>query len=618
MRTKTLKKNKINLVTLGCSKNIYDSEVLMGQLKANKKDVVHEKDEGNIIVINTCGFIENAKQESIDTILDFVDRKEKGEVDKEGFNDLYASSGYRHSGSLETLEILQYSYLPIDEILFDKSFFEKGDYVFPEAYFLKETSAITAIDDYDDKKSSHPNLKKRREALSMLSKNLEQGEDFLVSREAFMHCRKTARYELSRLHLNRREYAKSIYNSYILLRKDTNNRYLRFSVAKALNAASIYKNNRRLYKVIDDHEEVEGYSQQVYHFLEEIEKEELSILALSYCYRLAKDYPDDKGIQQLYRDALHELINEHEIALSTFYGQRKSEVLDELNKPDTNLIREERRNSKVARIKNQKKKEQVEDKTGDESYYKYAFVDFMDDYTFVTDYEREQEKVENKGYYQRNYSYRGFSRSDRFQKNKALGIDKIVLLCPVYLKLDERDEDGIKFLMTDERLEQYRNQVTEIANHVDLDITMLDYSRIAPKDVEQFNDIALLKSWSSERFLHTNYDINVSDFDYLSDFEEQYGTKYLALTGNLTMRIKERNVAGRILGSLIIYPIIPITIANLLTPDFESFNYFYLFDVTTGEALLADYYYYGTDDSEDYIRSIIYNHLLQITDQPKN
>src|SRR5690554_5498598 len=81
MRTKSLKKNKINVVTLGCSKNVYDSEVLMGQLKASGKDVVHEE-EGNIVVINTCGFINNAKEESINTILDFMQKKEDGEVDK--------------------------------------------------------------------------------------------------------------------------------------------------------------------------------------------------------------------------------------------------------------------------------------------------------------------------------------------------------------------------------------------------------------------------------------------------------------------------------------------------------------------------------------------------------
>lgn len=81
MRTKSRKKNKINVVTLGCSKNIYDSEVLMGQLKANDKNVAHEE-EGNIVVINTCGFIDNAKEQSIDTILSFVQQKEEGNVDE--------------------------------------------------------------------------------------------------------------------------------------------------------------------------------------------------------------------------------------------------------------------------------------------------------------------------------------------------------------------------------------------------------------------------------------------------------------------------------------------------------------------------------------------------------
>ena len=81
MRTKTLKKNKINVITLGCSKNVYDSEVLMGQLKASGKDVVHEE-EGNVVVINTCGFINNAKEESVNTILDYMQKKEDGEVDK--------------------------------------------------------------------------------------------------------------------------------------------------------------------------------------------------------------------------------------------------------------------------------------------------------------------------------------------------------------------------------------------------------------------------------------------------------------------------------------------------------------------------------------------------------
>src|ERR1700709_2919691 len=91
MRTKTISqpviksKPRVNVVTLGCSKNIYDSEILRGQLKGNQFDVVHESENvgsDDIIVINTCGFIDNAKQESIDTILQYSELKEQGKVGK--------------------------------------------------------------------------------------------------------------------------------------------------------------------------------------------------------------------------------------------------------------------------------------------------------------------------------------------------------------------------------------------------------------------------------------------------------------------------------------------------------------------------------------------------------
>src|SRR5258706_13893174 len=84
MKTRTLKKDKVNIITLGCSKNMVDSEVLSGQLLANEIDVVHEshKKNHNIVIINTCGFIEKAKEESVNTILEQVELKRKGKLDK--------------------------------------------------------------------------------------------------------------------------------------------------------------------------------------------------------------------------------------------------------------------------------------------------------------------------------------------------------------------------------------------------------------------------------------------------------------------------------------------------------------------------------------------------------
>jgi ribosomal protein S12 methylthiotransferase len=105
MRTKSIKQNKINIITLGCSKNLVDSEVLLSQLKGNDMDATHEseKNDANIIVVNTCGFIDNAKQESIDTILEYVGEKEAGRIDK-----LYVTGclSHRYKDELE-LEIPQ-------------------------------------------------------------------------------------------------------------------------------------------------------------------------------------------------------------------------------------------------------------------------------------------------------------------------------------------------------------------------------------------------------------------------------------------------------------------------------------------------------------------------------
>ena len=99
MKTKSLKRDKVNVITLGCSKNLVDSENLLTQLNGNGVEAQHEIDTGaNVVVINTCGFIDNAKQESIDTILQYADAKNEGHIEK-----LYVTGclSQRYKDSLE-------------------------------------------------------------------------------------------------------------------------------------------------------------------------------------------------------------------------------------------------------------------------------------------------------------------------------------------------------------------------------------------------------------------------------------------------------------------------------------------------------------------------------------
>ena len=109
MKTKTLRKNKVNVVTLGCSKNIFDSEVMMAQLKANEFEVEHEakQDDSEIVIINTCGFIDNAKEESIETILRYAEAKQEGLVEKVYVTGCL-SERYRDELALEIPEVDAY------------------------------------------------------------------------------------------------------------------------------------------------------------------------------------------------------------------------------------------------------------------------------------------------------------------------------------------------------------------------------------------------------------------------------------------------------------------------------------------------------------------------------
>src|SRR4028119_1402455 len=106
MKAKTLKKDKVNIITLGCSKNMVDSEVLSGQLQANEIDVVHEsgKRDHNIVIVNTCGFIDKAKEESVNTILDQVEMKRRGRIDKVYVTGCL-SERYKSSLALEIPEV---------------------------------------------------------------------------------------------------------------------------------------------------------------------------------------------------------------------------------------------------------------------------------------------------------------------------------------------------------------------------------------------------------------------------------------------------------------------------------------------------------------------------------
>lgn len=536
------------------------------------------------------------------------------EADEQGFEDYFQKSGYNTNAPFEVLDILQYAYLPVDEVPFTTNLFEHGNYQIPGVYKLEEVASIKAVDDYDDENSSHPNLLKRRKKLGRLI-DQKGGKNYIISESLFKHCRKIARFELSRLHLVNRDYVESIYNSFLLLRDDPENRYLRLSVAKALHGLTVYESESDLYDVLQNYEDIEGESQNLYYLFDQLGEGELSVLNLSYVYSLKKDFPEDEAIDKLYKRALELLVFENELVLDDFYSVSLDSMQSQAQGQKDSIQENHRANSKVAKIKNK----ELDFQAGDaDNYWKYAFVEFFQDDQFVEDMEdMEEDFEENENSGNKKDKKKNNEGNDRFSDNVCLDIHQAMVITPKYLNLDQRDEDGIKFFSSEKNLLEYKEILNQTAKLVDLDLDYLDYKTNRGIDDITFNQLAILKSWVSERMNHVNHPVLVSDFDNIAEAVESLGSPYLINTGHLSLREKEADIFLKLCGSIVVPILIPFAIYDICTPDYSSFSYFFLFDLNTGNALMAEYNGYDNKDSKDYVKSIVYNYMLQVASESK-
>ncbi|HEY0031469.1 MAG TPA: M48 family metallopeptidase, partial [Bacteroidia bacterium] len=294
-------------------------------------------------------------------------------------------------------DVLQYSYLPFELVDFKKSFFEDEYLILPDTVFLKKISEIKSNDDYDDSKSTHPNIRKRRAAVEPDLSVADEAsrKKYIVSEEEFKKSRETARFESCRLYLIDRDYVNAIYAAYILLEKYPENVYLKGVVAKSLYNIAISKSGSKRYKTkyvystnnnaklssktysIPDYEKIEGASQRLYYMLDNLDAKELNTIALSYAYRAHKKNPEDVVLSMLTDSLFSEMVNANALYLSDFSKQTKAEIkgMDTAATLVANVdtTAEE---SKYSKIKKQQQKVEVET---DENFIKYAFVGLLKD-----------------------------------------------------------------------------------------------------------------------------------------------------------------------------------------------------------------------------------------------
>lgn len=222
-------------------------------------------------------------------------REHEFEADREGFEKFYKNSGYSISALDGVFDLLQYSFLPFDEVPFNKSYFETDFYQFPENYSLVNLNPIRSREDNIDTLSTHPNVLKRRVIIQTLANkmNANEGQLFLQPEELFLKIRRQARFECIQTYLTFHEYGDCFYNTYVLLKEDPQDQFLNRALVASLYGLYEHKENGDFESVLVDYNDSEGQIQQSNYFFKKLKKDELLLLVLKYAWINAQKFPDE-------------------------------------------------------------------------------------------------------------------------------------------------------------------------------------------------------------------------------------------------------------------------------------------------------------------------------------
>ena len=553
---------------------------------------------------------EQQKEERLLSMSNFTKALEL-EADKEAYNRFMVKSGYDPFEAIRMIDVMLYSYLPFDEVAFDRSFFNKGHFRVKSDLFPKEVKPITALENFDDSKSTHPNLRTRKDALEDLYTKTgdKSGKLFLIDEKEFYEAQKAARFEMVSTYLLYRDYPEVIYNAALLLRDNPNNKYLRESIAIALHTLSTYKNNQSK-KILGKVEDVEGEMQAVYHFLTEISSLDLNVLAAQNAFQLYKDYPENAFAKRLFETSMKELINFHDIKADFFYEevvavQETPEKEPEAEEETSEKIRG--RSSKVQTLKKQR------DYSNQTDSIRMAFVGefqnplFTDVFnaqledlrtrkaekTYISESAKRELRKKPRNEKSKNKTYIAYEKN---LKENPLPIEKVVLANTEYVvNKTASTSTGNGWIRSIEpdyekvigKKESYLAACVTALEKSKIPFEVVDLNQIKTDNSEALNHAQFAKLYFEEYWAHPAEENMVSLSRYADDFIAATGTPYILYSGAyVTLDANQAFMRKAFVGGILAFAYIPSLVYSaptIMKPDMKGVVYTLLFDVRSGE-----------------------------------
>jgi hypothetical protein len=318
---------------------------------------------------------------------------------------------------------------------------------------------------------------------------------------------------MARLYVLNRKYEEAIYHTYLLLKKDPESKYLKTIMAEALYGLSKYYNHGEYNEVHTSYEDIEGQSQQVYHFFEKIDKAELNVLAVQYLWELRKLYPADEEIDLMLKDSFKEMVYKHYPKISVFSSVKKG-----IAEPTVLEIMEDS-TSKYAKIK--KLKDAVLE--SDKDFIKYSMIGLLNDKE--TPKEKKARLTKERA-----------MKDIQSRKGYALGLNKVVFVNPYYKRIDERKKNQVRYQVSEQVQLDFRKKLLSNAKLLNFDAEVLDQSGMKTNEILRFNENSLLNEWFSDKLKHDeNIKLISPVHNQIQTLISKYGTSKFCWIGTISV-----------------------------------------------------------------------------------
>lgn len=589
-----------------------------------------------------------------DLILSNYSKENEFEADEYAL-EMLRKTEYAYEAFEGVLDVLQYSYLPFDEVPLDSTWFQSKYYMFPGSFLPDTVNRILGDDDFDDDKSSHPNIRKRREVFDeyVSGNNKFKGtKSSLLSEEEFEYIRDLCRFEMTRIYLLNLRYARALYNVYLLSDKYPENLFLKEVKAKSLMYAAIYKTNKtgedlweakaeilninteteKAKPISKNNKNIEGEIYSMFEFLSRTPGEDMAVMAAKSNWEALKAKNKDR-MMPFVRQSIETMVKRYGMNPKDFYRtteemeaglkenkpiEKEEEAIEEETEAKEENKTKKKKGDKYSKIK---KKKTIE---SNNQYFKSAFIGLEENSeefwklfeSIYEEYKGEKEEarellamsLKEKTQYKKKF-YKDLKKNDERK------ITKLLVLDPFYYKAKNRDGEIKEVDLQKAEVQSfvYLGYLRDFSKDLKMETTVLSNKELEETDLEKFNDFTLLKEWLSENLSHGNHLGFSSQSVEIKALMEKYNCNHLMVTGVLSVNvgISEDLESLRYLS---VFSVVGSPLALYLTirKYYNTSVFSMVFNTNSGDQVFSQSKTIKHKDKKDFLRSVVYETLYNV------